>query len=125
MPVSDRRDTTAVAEPMPQEPRTYALTGGRTTARHKLQLETQVLPGSSSSEHLPAEARHVLAACGERSVSVAEIAHTLARPVWAAKVLISDLLDAGVLVLPTTASAHPERDPEILLRVLEGLRRRA
>lgn len=125
MPLSPSGQTPAVAELMPQEPRTYAITGGRTRARHVLRVETQLLPGLASDLHLSAEARQVLAACSSRSASVAEIAHAIGRPVWAAKVLISDLLDTGALLLPRSASTDPGSDPHILRLVLEGLKRQA
>ncbi|WP_374204282.1 DUF742 domain-containing protein [Streptomyces sp. HPF1205] len=88
-------------------------------------METQLLPGPADDLHLSAEAAQVLAACSARSASVAEIAHAIGRPVWAAKVLISDLLDTGALLLPHSASTHPGSDPHILALVLEGLRRQA
>lgn len=125
MPLSQTTQAPAVAEPTPQEPRTYAITGGRTRAHHALRLETQLLPGPAGDLPLSAEARQVLAACSSRSASVAEIAHAIGRPVWAAKVLISDLLDTGALLLPRSASTRPGSDPHILRRVLEGLRRQA
>ena len=124
MPVLPDSDATAVAVPEPQEPRLYAVTGGRTAASRVLHIESLLVLGSTGSTHqLSAEARLVLAVCGQRSVAVAEIANALGQPVWAAKVLISDLLDIGALLLPTPTNLHPERDPQLLLRVVEGLRR--
>lgn len=123
MPLSQSSPPTAVAEPTPQEPRTYAITGGRTRANHVLHLETQLVPGNTAPKQLSAEAAQVLAACGRRSVSVAEIAAALNRPLWAAKVLIGDLLDTNALRMPPSASANPERDPHILRLVLDGLRK--
>lgn len=123
MPLSQTSGPTAVAEPAPQEPRTYAITGGRTRADYVLQLETQLMPGVARDQQLSAEAAQVVATCGTRSVSVAEIAATIDRPMWAAKVLIGDLLDTGALRLPPCASTDPGSDPNILRLVLAGLRR--
>ncbi|WNI19962.1 DUF742 domain-containing protein [Actinacidiphila sp. ITFR-21] len=108
----------------PQEPRTYAVTGGRTRANHTLPLEAQLMAGAPGAQYpLSAEAVQVVAACGTRSVSVAEIAAAIRRPVWAAKVLISDLLDSGALRRPVSAGADPARDPDVLRLVLDGLLR--
>ncbi|WP_435124414.1 DUF742 domain-containing protein [Actinacidiphila sp. bgisy144] len=113
-----------VAEPTPREPRTYVVTGGRTRSRRVLGLETQVMPAGISAPAAVAEGAQVLLACrGRRSVSVAEVAAALRRPVWAAKILIDDLLDLGVLLLPRTAAAAPGSDVAVLRRVLEGLSR--
>jgi hypothetical protein len=115
-----RRPAIAVAEPIPREPRTYAITGGRVRATHVLDLETQLVPGRTAAQRVSTEEAQILAACSARSISVAEAAHAIGRPVWAARVLIGDLLDAGALVMPA-AAADPGRDPAILRRVLEGL----
>jgi hypothetical protein len=55
---------------------------------------------------------------------VAELAGSLSRPVTAVKVLISDLLDAGVLVLPVSdsyASSAGETDERPTRQLLEAL----
>ncbi|WUH90285.1 DUF742 domain-containing protein [Streptomyces sp. NBC_00433] len=121
MPLSQSSTTASVAEPSPQEPRTYAITGGRTRVRYELHLETQLMPGTASAQPVSAEARQVVAACGRRSVSVAEIAAAIRRPVWAAKVLIGDLLDTGALIAPPSAS-NPGSDPAVLRHILARLR---
>lgn len=123
MPLSWNEPTATadIPDPAPREPRTYVVTGGRTSVDHVLHLETQVIPADTGTRPLYAEEAQVLDACGERSVSVAEIAATIRRPVWAAKVLIGDLLDIGALLLPLMASATPGSDVDILRRVLEGL----
>lgn len=125
MPSSPSSPPTPVAEREPEEPRTYAITGGRTQVNYVLRLETQVMPAGTTTQ-LSAESAQVLAACGERrSVSVAEIAAALNRPLWAVKVLIGDLLDIGALLLPRSVSDSPGQDPAILRLVLAGLKRQA
>lgn len=106
----------------PQEPRIYAVTGGRTRADHALHLETQLVAGPARTLNLSPEAAEALAAWNPPSVSVAEIAAAIRRPVWVAKVLISDLIDAGALFVPPSSSADPGRDRAVLLRVLQGLK---
>ncbi|MFH9569060.1 DUF742 domain-containing protein [Streptomyces sp. NPDC017454] len=85
--------------------RTYTLTRGRTKPRHLLGLETVLeagprRPGPAQAE----ECEEILALCRERRRSVVELAGRLGRPVTAVKILVSDLLDADVLVVPLT---HP------------------
>jgi hypothetical protein len=121
MPLSQSSPTTAVAEPSPQEPRTYAITGGRTRQNYELHLETQLMPGTPGAQQISGEVLEVVAACGRRSVSVAEIAALIKRPVWAAKVLIGDLLDTGALVAPPSAG-NPGSDPAVLRHILARLR---
>ncbi|MBU5946372.1 DUF742 domain-containing protein [Streptomyces sp. NPDC017966] len=85
--------------------RTYTLTRGRTKPRHLLGLETVLeagpgRPGPAQAE----ECEEILALCRERRRSVVELAGRLGRPVTAVKILVCDLLDADVLVVPLT---HP------------------
>jgi hypothetical protein len=127
-----RTATAVAAEPLPQEPRTYAVTAGRTRTDHLLRIKTQLAATDDLTDEalreLQVEARqilHAMTASGRPSVSVAEIAVSIARPVWAARVLIGDLLGLGALVAPPSSSALPERDPRILRRVLHGLRQLA
>ncbi|MFD4258723.1 DUF742 domain-containing protein [Streptomyces sp. NPDC058534] len=82
--------------------RTYTLTRGRTMPRHLLGLDTVLeagpgRPGPAQAE----ECDEIFALCRERRRSVTELAGRLGRPVTAVKVLVSDLLDAGALVVPT------------------------
>ncbi|KUN38693.1 DUF742 domain-containing protein [Streptomyces olivochromogenes] len=84
--------------------RTYTLTRGRTKPRHLLGLETVLdagpgRPGPAQAE----ECEEILALCRERRRSVTELAGRLRWPVTAVKILVSDLLDADVLVVPVTA----------------------
>ncbi|SFF75091.1 Protein of unknown function [Actinacidiphila alni] len=121
MAVPTSRNPAAVAEPIPREPRTYAITRGRVQTTRDLRLEAQLVPGRHTARRpVSAEEAQILAACSIRSISVAEAAHTIGRPVWAARVLVSDLLDTGALAMPAAAPA-PGRDPAVLRRVLAGL----
>jgi hypothetical protein len=107
----------------------YALTGGRTrsTTGADMPVETLVTvtpAGSRATElHLEYRATVDLAA---RPISVVEIGAALRVPVGVARVLVSDLVDAGYLAVhlpPGTAGEGPA--PEILERLLEGLRARS
>lgn len=106
----------------------YALTGGRTrsTTGADMPVETLVTvtpTGLRASElHLEYRATVELAA---RPISVVEIGVALRVPVGVARVLVSDLVDAGYLAVHLPPSAEGGPAPEILERLLEGLRARS
>jgi hypothetical protein len=107
--------------------RPYARTGGRTTASYELQLET-LLSVHSRVKASPS----LLAGLDHRSIvetcfaprSVAEVAAVQAIPLGVAKVLISDLIELGVLTAHRVAVAANRAPSQALLeRVLDGLRK--
>jgi hypothetical protein len=106
----------------------YALTGGRTRSGTGAELPVETLVtvtsagGRATELHLEYRATVELAA---RPTSIVEIGAALRVPVGVARVLVSDLVDAGYLAVhlpPSTAGGGPA--PEILERLLEGLRAR-
>jgi hypothetical protein len=102
--------------------RPYALTGGRTQARHPLLVETLVTadrrePGHESA--LSPEARAIYALCSTRR-SIAEIAAMLSLPLGVVRVLVGDLADTGRVRIHPVAAVVPRR--ELLERVLRGLK---
>lgn len=102
----------------------YAVTGGRTrSAGRDLPVESLVTATDRWSDDLQQEYRVILDLAG-RPVSLVEIGAELGVPVGVARVLVSDLADSGYLVVhappPSTAAGSPP--PEILTRLLEGLR---
>jgi hypothetical protein len=104
-----------------QEVRPYAVTGGRTRPRHTLRLVSLLRAGRSSPpEVLAPEARAALELCRGELRSVAEIAGLLRQPVQVTKVILSDLIDSGALVLavPDTTS----NTVQLMEAVLAGLR---
>ncbi|MFD8541537.1 DUF742 domain-containing protein [Streptomyces rubrogriseus] len=110
--------------------RTYTVVRGRTKPRHLLGLETvleagQGRPGPAQAE----ECEEILALCWERRRSVVELAGRLGRPVTAVKILVSDLLDAGTLVVPLTHSyadtgAGSGPSTQMLAALSAGLKRK-
>jgi hypothetical protein len=107
----------------------YALTGGRTRSSTGSELPVETLVtvtpnGRRTGElHLEYRATVELAA---RPISVVEIGAALGVPVGVARVIVSDLVDAGYLTVhlpPSSAGDGPA--PEILERLLEGLRARS
>ena len=108
----------------------YALTGGRTRSSSGPDMPVETLvtvtaSGMRAAElHLEYRATVDLAA---RPISIVEIGAALRVPVGVARVLVSDLVDAGYLEvhLPPSASATGRGpDAAVLERLLEGLRAR-
>ncbi|WP_405908732.1 DUF742 domain-containing protein [Streptomyces sp. NBC_00828] len=107
--------------------RPYLVTRGRTRSRHVLSPETLLEtgngrggPGLSEGEY-----RQITQLCRQRRRSVAELAGTVGLPLSAARVLISDLVDARVLVLPVTTAYMPTDSPtgdRATQQLLEALR---
>ncbi|MFE4829889.1 DUF742 domain-containing protein [Streptomyces sp. NPDC056672] len=104
--------------------RPYAVTGGRTSPRHELRLESELVAGSRSPERpLGVEAQAVVALCRERPRPVVEIAGIVRQSVLVTKIVVSDLLDSGALEIALPADIEPDH-PNVLEAVLVGLRNR-
>lgn len=107
----------------------YALTGGRTRSRTGAELPVETLVtvtatgGRATDLHLEYRTAVDLAAS---PISIVEIGAALRVPVGVARVLVSDLVDLGYLAvhLPPSALRNAGPGPEILERLLEGLRAR-
>ena len=104
----------------------YAVTGGRTrSAGRDLPIESLVTATGRWSDGLEQEYR-VIIDLATGPVSLVEIGAELGVPVGVARVLVSDLAGSGYLDVhappPSTAAGSPP--PQILTRLLEGLRAR-
>jgi hypothetical protein len=103
----------------------FAMTGGRTrSSRRDLPIESLVTATERPCAELEPEYRAIVG-MAKRPVSLVEIGAALRVPVGVARVLVGDLADSGHLVLhapPPTFDGNPT--PEILTRLLEGLRAR-
>jgi hypothetical protein len=113
-------------ETAPSAVRGYAWTGGRTTPKYRLEIETLLSTTEQYREHdeaTPTE-YHAVAALCHQLTSVAEVAALLRLPLGIAKVLAGDMAATGLLTVHQTASADGE-SPDVLLmeRILSGLRR--
>jgi hypothetical protein len=102
----------------------YAITGGRTrsSAGRDMPVETLVTATAARGvDMLQAEYRTAVE-LATRPVSIAEVGAALAVPLGVARVVVADLVDAGHLAahLPPSTDGGPA--PEILERLLEGLR---
>jgi hypothetical protein len=104
--------------------RPYAMTGGRTRPGASwLDVATQVVTVPSTVERvgIGPEQHAILEMC-HRALSVAEIAHYVNVPLVVVKVLISDLIDRGDVVVRPPAQALRAPGRELLQAVLDGVR---
>jgi hypothetical protein len=105
--------------------RPYILTGGRTEPSHReLALETLVSTTESGTEAawaLDHEEAVIVRLC-EAYQSVAEIAAHVGIPLGVARVLVSDLANAGHVQLHRPPATSERPDGQLLRRVLHGLR---
>jgi len=101
--------------------RPYTLTGGRTHPKHELNLVSMVRATLRTPRgHLDPEHSQTLRLCRE-AVSVAEVAAKLKQPLQVAKVLLSDLIDAGAVTTRAPATSADPADRELLEALLDGL----
>jgi hypothetical protein len=103
--------------------RPYAVTGGRTRPRHTMRLLSLLVATRPVGIPLAPEAHQIADLCGAQPTTVAELAAQLRQPVQVVKIVLSDLIDDGVLTLATPVTADP-KDPQLLEATLAALRRR-
>jgi hypothetical protein len=104
--------------------RPYTITAGRTEAKIRLPLEAtlrrhqHLVVGSD----LSSGARQVLDACDTRSV--AEVSALVAMPIGVVRVLLSDLIEQGLVQVQATITDGSSKDErlELIERTLRGLR---
>lgn len=104
--------------------RPYTRTGGRTHAGYRLELETLLSTAVDRDRDIATlrDDYRVICEMCRGPQSTAEIAAKLALPLGAARVLIADVVDAGLLFVHETAEEEgPSMD--LLSRVAAGLRR--
>jgi hypothetical protein len=106
----------------------FALTGGRTRSGTGAEMPVETLvtvtPAGARATELHLEYRATVD-LAMRPISVVEIGASLRVPVGVARVLVSDLVDSGYLAVHLPPSATGDGPgPEILERLLEGLRAR-
>jgi hypothetical protein len=105
--------------------RPFVITNGRTQPRFDIAIEALVVttPRGHTQFANGTEQRAILSLCG-RPQSMAEIAALTRLPFGIARVIVSDLITAGMVALASRA-APSDGDPgrvDILHRVLAGLR---
>ncbi|MCX2953900.1 DUF742 domain-containing protein [Lentzea sp. NEAU-D7] len=99
--------------------RPYARTGGRTTARHDLRLETLLSTDEDRLYRATNDQAAMMRLCLQPR-SVAEISALMKIPLGVTRVLLSDLITLNLV-----AVHEPSAQPNIALleRVLSGLRK--
>jgi hypothetical protein len=102
--------------------RPYTATAGRTRPTQELDVASMVRARDGVTlNSLAPEYVQTLNLC-RTPTSVAEVAAGLRLPVTAAKVVLSDLIEAGAIVTqPLQPPATWVRTPEVLLRLRDGL----
>ncbi|WP_223838072.1 DUF742 domain-containing protein [Streptomyces venezuelae] len=126
-PGAGRRDTPWLDATAGRVMRPYTASGGRTRPTVALDL-LSLVTATGVRPRPPLGADHTLAlrlCAGAATVTVAEVAAQLRLPAVVAKVLLSDLVQAGAV---TARAPHfpdrPADDQSLLRAVLDGLRRR-
>jgi hypothetical protein len=112
-------DASPAADPVAQRPRPFILTSGRVSSSDPyIGLESQVHTVAGGLDHLPPEPRAILELCVEPQ-SVAEISARLRLHLGVTQILVADLRSAGLVDVHTVDITN---DPEMILRVIHGLR---
>lgn len=106
--------------------RPYTATNGRTRPGRALDLMSQVKAtgkGAIAEQWLGIEHSEALRLC-QVPTSVAEVSAQLRQPVIAAKVLLSDLIESGAMMLRSPTADHEyANSPEVLEALIAGLER--
>jgi hypothetical protein len=105
--------------------RPYAVTGGRTKPRTRLEIEAMVTAahyGARDLSLLTPECQAILGVCRDWR-SVAEISAVLRMPLGVARILIADMAEEGLVRVHQLDHAQGSPDVQLLERVLSGLRR--
>jgi len=103
------------------------MTGGRARRRHQ-DLEVEALAATTwLGENTRAQAleqRSIALLCRQPQ-SIAEISALMRLPLGVVRVLVGDMADQGLLDLhrPGQSGGRPDRNRDLLERVLDGLRR--
>lgn len=101
-----------------EQVRPYAITGGRTRPQHPMRLMTLLDAADITRvQGLGPESSQAVELCRDQPRPVAEIAARLGLPVQATKIILSDLIDRGALVV-----ALPGPGASDHLQLLEALR---
>jgi uncharacterized protein DUF742 len=105
--------------------RPYAITGGRTQAAEStLELVAMVATterGLVMMDHIDGEHREIVRRC-RQPLSIAELSAHLNIPLGVGRVLVSDLLEQGLVVVRRPAPRHRMSDEALLEKVMNGLR---
>jgi hypothetical protein len=110
-------------QPQARFVRPYTITSGRTQATVHLPLEATLRRQTHQTQPgLSAGALQVLETCDYRSV--AEVSALLGMPIGVVRVLVSDLVEQGLVDVQATITERSSKDEriELIERTLRGLR---
>ncbi|MGA5819976.1 DUF742 domain-containing protein [Kitasatospora sp. NPDC094028] len=111
----------AWVEEEPATPRPYVITSGRTVPGHELGLSAIIAVGRGASlANLDPEVAQIVALCGRRPTAVAEIAGTLRLALQVVRILLSDLIEAGIVAVLSEDPAKARAQDPVFLRSLLG-----
>ncbi|MCQ9179271.1 DUF742 domain-containing protein [Streptomyces sp. IBSBF 2953] len=112
-----RRDTRGLVPP-------FVATSGRARPTRNTLDRLTVLYATSETvpDGLEPPERRLVELALEQAVVLAEVAAHLRLPVSIVRVLVSDLVDGGHLKVRAPVPAVQQHDPQLLERVLSGLR---
>ena len=104
--------------------RPYAVTRGRTRpTRHDLEMTTLVVAARTDRHvNVDREYAHILEIC-RRPLSIAEVSAMLNLPLVVVKVLLSDLIDWGLIIFRSPPRTSDVPQMELLQAVLNGIRK--
>ncbi|MFR9675804.1 DUF742 domain-containing protein [Streptomyces sp. TR02-1] len=114
---------TAWATESSEELRPYAVTRGRTHPTQPVDISSYVRTRAEagSTDHLDEEEQDLVTECRAGPSAVVELAGRTGLPLQVVKILVSDLIDTGFLVMamPTT---NDRPSIQLLERVIAGLK---
>ncbi|HEY3691154.1 MAG TPA: DUF742 domain-containing protein [Pseudonocardiaceae bacterium] len=104
--------------------RPYAVARGRTRpTRHDLEMTTLVV-AVSADRHVDVDREYAhIIKISRRPLSVAEVSATLNLPLAVVKVLLSDLIDWGLIIFRSPPRTSDVPRTELLQAVLDGIRK--
>ena len=102
--------------------RLYAVARGRTRpTRHNLEMTTLVVAARTDRDvNADREYAHILRMC-QQPLSIAEVSATLNLPLAVVKVLLSDLIDWGLVIFRSPPRTSDVPQMELLQAVLDGI----
>jgi hypothetical protein len=104
--------------------RPYTVSNGRTRPTADLDLLTHVTTTAHPAAGHPGPEHTRALRLARTPVTVAELAARLRLPVAVAKVVVSDLVEAGLVRAEEPSCRHAPADPAVLRQVRDELRRR-
>lgn len=115
---------TAWATEASEELRPYAVTHGRTRPTQPVDISSYVRTRAQAGHttDLDEEQQQVVAGCRGAPVAVVELAGRTGLPLQVVKVVVSDLIDTGFLVMAMPATAD-QPSVALLERVIERLQK--